>query len=104
VNEKFTADTYTWMTQEEISKPTSRGLHDVILNAWWPIDKDGRVAFYNPRNPRTGRRHRQAGSPQCNENRVISEKVAQSCAPDVFVGMVQIPVAIWKVDPRDYGD
>jgi len=98
-------DDYIWMTQEEIQKPTQGGLHEVLLNCWWNVDAAGRVAFFNPIMG-NGRRRRRGtlGSPQCNQSREITLKVGQTCAPHLFVDTVLIPVAIYKVDPRDYGD
>ena len=100
---KFTVDDYIWLTSEEISKPTRGGLHEVLIDYWWPVDKDGRVALYNPTNGH-GRRRFRSGYPQCNPNKDFSWKVAQTCAPDIFVGVVQIPLAMYKVDPRDWSE
>jgi hypothetical protein len=103
----LTGSDYVWMTQEEITKPSHWGLHEVVLNCWWAVDKDGRVAFFNPIMGNGRRRFRRGGapgSPQFNQQRAIVWKVAQDCAPNIFVDAVLIPVAIYKVDPRDYGE
>ncbi len=70
----------------ELAEPKA-GLCMVRLNAWWAVDAQDRVFFF--------RRH----SPQCNDNRAVVERIKTH--PDM-VGIVQIPVAMWRVSPSDF--
>lgn len=63
------------------------GLCNVILNAWWWIDKDDNVFFYR----RT--------SPQCNSSREVAMKTKTH--PDM-AQLVQLPFASFKINPHDY--
>ena len=102
MDRELTVDDYVWLTREEAEKPVG-GLCMVFIDYWWAVDKDGRVAFFNPRLGNGKRRARDNFvSPQCNHSEAISRKVAQSCAPDIFVDVVQIPMVMYHVNPGDY--
>lgn len=55
---------------------------------WWCVDGDPKKAlFYRP-----GRRG--FGSPQCNSNKTISERVGKNLGHDKRAQLIQIPVAL----------
>lgn len=91
-------DNYTWKTVEEISTPIDGG--QVLVNNWWPVDAQGRVAIYNPQRG-SRRQYWGDGSPQANSD----ERVTRMLATKVHkwaVDCIQIPVAYLRIDPRDY--
>lgn len=83
VTSEMTADNYT---PRNVVEP--KGIVQVMRDSWWwCIDGDPTKAiFYTPR--RKG-----VGSPQCNSNRAIAERVGQSLGHDMRAQLIQIPLA-----------
>lgn len=103
MSEPLRADDFLFITVEEASDPPM-GLVMVIKNYWWPVDEEGRIAFYNPwlKNRSRGRRFHGYGSPQCNANRIIAERVAKNYG--WATECIQIPAVFVKEDSRDWAD
>ena len=51
------------------------GMFNIIVDAWWCVDENGNPLFFGKRN-----------SPQCNQNKVITERLANGRE------IIQIPV------------
>lgn len=91
---------YVWKTIVELSTPFDGAT--VILDDWWEVDVDGRVAFYNPVRRDLRRVQHSWGSPQANRD----ERIARGFAKRTpwAVDVVHVPVAYHYVDLRDFMD
>lgn len=96
---RVSLDDYVWKTVEEISTPRP-GPHDIALDWWWPVDAEGRVAFYNPLNRHTGQRQRTYGSPQGNKDEKVSRLLSRH--DPWAVDVIQIPIAYIPIDTREF--
>lgn len=99
--DKLGPEHFLFVTLEEATKPVN-GLFQIFVDYWWPLDSQGRIAFYNPMLAGK-RRHasiKYRGSPQCNSNRLIAERVSQ--CQEWPVEIRQIPVVYVPIDPKDY--
>lgn len=87
---------YEFVPLEKITTPID-GTVEVMVNGWWPVDEQGRVALYNPLSLR-GERTRRYGAAQANRDertvRYLHEKGYSPWAVDI----IQIPVAYLRMD------
>jgi hypothetical protein len=98
---------YVFLPLEEAVTPQKGGFFQHYVSAWWVVHPDRGLAFYNPRNARTGRRrHSRYGSPQCNTDeriaRMVGPKTVGELWPDVRIQ--QFPSVWVPVDISDYRD
>lgn len=69
-----TEDDYLFLPLDEAASPTSGVYFRRIADSWWAVHPEKGLVFYNPLNPRTGRRrHGHKGWPQCNSDQRIKE-------------------------------
>lgn len=94
---------FVFVDPAELTIPPD-GPIECLKNYWWAIDAQGRVAFYNPVNRRTGKRRRPgraAGAPQANPHEALARRVAASL--DLWaVDVVFIPIVFRPFNPKDY--
>lgn len=88
---------YVFMPVDEAATPRAGGFFQHYVDAWWAVHPERGLMFYNPVNPRTGRRrHGRYGSPQCNTDKRISQLVCDKTVltiwPDVRID--QFP-SVW---------
>lgn len=98
---------YVFLPLEEAVTPPKGGFFQHYVSAWWVVHPDRGLAFYNPRNARTGRRrYSRYGSPQCNSDERISRKVGADTAGSVFpeVEIQHLPSVWVPIDISDYRD
>jgi len=102
---KLSPDDYLFLPLAEATAPTRGGFFQHYIDGWWVVHPEHGLAFYNPKNTRTGRRQLgRWGSPQCNVNEQISRKVGMDCAGSVFPEVeVKLLPSVWvPIDPSDY--
>lgn len=95
-----TRDDYVWKSPEELAVPIS-GHVKVYLDAWWPHDAEGLVAFYSPLSS-TGKRTvygREYGAAQCNADKSIADRRARH---EFFTGVIQLPIVFAPLDIGNY--
>lgn len=85
---------YVWKSVEYVLTPEDSATVNVVRNAWWVVNKDGDVLFY------FYERRDWSGRPQMNRDRAIARRAIlhHPEARDV----VQIPLAFYPIDVRDY--
>lgn len=71
-------------TIEDWDKPRN-GLFEIIVDAWWLVDKDDNPLFFDKQN-----------YPQCDRNKTISIRCLGG------EGVKQIPVVYIPIRPQDY--
>jgi hypothetical protein len=96
-------EAYRFLPVQEAVSPVKGGFFVHYVDAWWLVHPEHGLAFFNPRNARTGRRRMHGlGSPQCNTDERISRKVGQDCAPWPDPEVRQL-ASVWvPVDISDY--
>jgi hypothetical protein len=77
----------------DLTTPTT-GMFSVYVGYWWPVTDDDCLLFYRPTR-RSG-----YGSPQCNSDRRIAEKV--SGIYPMPTTLQQVPIVFVPLDPSDY--
>jgi len=100
-------DDYMFIPADEALAPADGGHYQHYVNCWWVVHPEKGLAFFNPKNARTGRRRfGRYGSPQCNADerisRMVGAKTIATLWPEVEIqqlGSVWVPI-----DISDYRD
>lgn len=75
-------DDYQFLSVEKATDPPG-GMHfQHYVDHWWALHPEKGLAFYNPKNDRTGRRRQPGlGAPQCNASEQVARLVADKAVP-----------------------
>ncbi len=94
---------YVFLTVEEAVTPRKGGFFQHYVDAWWVVHPERGLAFYNPKDRRTGRRrHGRYGSPQCNTDERISRMFGTKTVPWPHARIEQFPSVWVPIDISDY--
>jgi len=81
-----------YVSLDELATPKA-GIVRSLINDWWSVHPTRGAIFYKADK-------RSSPAPQCNQNEQTAKLLASKLYP--FAQVQQVPVAFYKVDPRDY--
>jgi hypothetical protein len=97
----LTEDDYVFLPEGQAAAPSTGTYFQRYADCWWAVHPEKGLVFYNPVDPRTGRRrHSYLGAPQCNADERISRMVSQHCPFPVEIR--QVPLAWVPISISDY--
>lgn len=101
--QELSPDDYVFLPEDQAAAPSGGVYFQRFADRWWACAPDKGLAFYNPKNPRTGRRrHSYLGAPQCNDDERIARMLSKHCPFPVEVK--KIPLVWVQIDISDYRD
>lgn len=92
-------DDFVFIPIEQATEPPD-GIIEHIKDSWWVVHQDKGVAFYCPRNKRTGKRSKFMAS-QCNSDEAIARHLAMR-GPLKNVEVKFLPSVFKRVYIEDY--
>lgn len=74
----------------QLATPPKSGLYSVKVNEWFAVDEKGDALMYKGKTP------------QCNPDKRVVEAVYGNGKCPMCHGVVQVPLAMFPIDIKDY--